>query len=64
MVGLSREIEEATSASEAAPIARRLWTVSIQIISGTDLDDDKEILWQRGEGGIVHIQQHMPQTFH
>ena len=59
MVGLSREIEKATSASEAAPIARRLWTVSIQIISGTDLDDDKEILWQRGEGGIVHVQQHM-----
>lgn len=59
MVDVIAEIQAAETASEAEPLARELRTLANRVVSGADLNDDDEVRWQDGEGGIMHVQQHM-----
>jgi len=59
MIDVVEEIQAAETVSEAEPLARELRTLATWVVSGSDLNDDDEIRWQDGEGGIMHVQQHM-----
>lgn len=59
MIEVVEEIRAAETAPEAEPLAVQLRDLSTRVVSGADLNDDDEIRWQDGEGGIMHVQQHM-----
>lgn len=59
IVALGRQIQSATSASEAAPLVQRLQTLTQQLTAGADANGDGRISWQAPEGGLQQAQQHM-----
>lgn len=59
MIDVAQRIQAAETAEAAEPLAIRLRTLATRVVSGADLNDDDEVRWQDGEGGIMHIQEHM-----
>ena len=59
MIGLVERIRLADSAADAEPLAEELETLGDRVLAGEDLNDDGQIRWQDGEGGILQVQNHM-----
>tara|TARA_B100001123_G_scaffold38872_4_gene40157 strand:- start:3701 stop:4408 length:708 start_codon:yes stop_codon:yes gene_type:complete len=59
MIGLARAIQEASSASDAAPIVEELVAISVQLTAGNDANGDGGVSWQEGEGGLDTAQIHV-----
>lgn len=59
MIEVVERIRAAETASAAEPLAVQLRDLATRVVSGADLNDDDEVRWQDGEGGIMHVQQHM-----
>ena len=59
MIGLARAIQEASSASDAAPIVEELAAISVQLTAGNDANGDGGVSWQEGEGGLDTAQIHV-----
>lgn len=59
MVGLARAIQEASSASDAAPIVEELVAIGAQLTAGNDANGDGGVSWQEGEGGLDTAQIHV-----
>ena len=55
----AQKIRAATSAAEAAALAKDLAALAAQISDGTDANKDGQIGWQAGEGGLQQAQMHM-----
>jgi hypothetical protein len=58
-IAVAQKIRAATSASEAAPLASELAVLAARIAEGTDANQDGQIGWQTGEGGLQQAQAHM-----
>lgn len=58
-VALAKEIMEAESAEDAAPMMEELVDLVGQLVAGLDANDDGRIGWQEGEGGIEQAQTHL-----
>lgn len=59
MIDVVEEIQAAETAATAEPLAVELRTLATKVVSGADMNDDDQVRWQDGEGGIMHIQEHM-----
>jgi hypothetical protein len=58
-VALAKDIMEAESAADAAPMVEELVGLAEQLVAGLDANDDGRIGWQEGEGGIEQAQTHL-----
>lgn len=58
-IATAQKIRMAASAAEAAPLAQELVTLTTQIVDGADANQDGQIGWQTGEGGLTQAQTHM-----
>jgi hypothetical protein len=58
-IATAHKIRAATSAAEAAPLAEELVTLTTQISDGVDANNDGQIGWQTGEGGLAQAKTHM-----
>jgi len=58
-VALAKDIMEAESAGDAAPMVEDLVGLAEQLLAGLDANDDGRIGWQEGEGGIEQAQTHL-----
>ena len=58
-IATAQKIRAASSASEAAPLAKELVTLTAQISDGVDANKDGQIGWQSGEGGLAQAKMHM-----
>jgi hypothetical protein len=59
VIALARRIQAATSAADAAPLALQLQTLTQQLVSGFDANNDGKITWELGEGGLQQAQEHV-----
>jgi hypothetical protein len=58
-IATAQKIRAATSATEAAPLAKELADLTAHIADGVDANHDGQIGWQAGEGGLAQAQMHM-----
>lgn len=59
ILALAKQIQAASSATEAAELVTKLNTLAEQLITGADANGDGRIGWQEGEGGLEHVEQHI-----
>ncbi|MBL4693693.1 MAG: hypothetical protein JKY92_10245 [Magnetovibrio sp.] len=59
IVALSKNVINATSAGDAAPLVKQIATLPGQLIAGFDANGDGTITWELGEGGLAAAQKHM-----
>jgi len=59
IVSAARRILAATTAAEAAPHVTHLNMLAQQLTSGLDVNEDGQVGWQTGEGGLEQAQMHM-----
>ena len=59
IVVLAKQIQEATSASDAAALLEELTALSGALLPGIDSNGDGRVGWQEGEGGLQQATQHM-----
>jgi hypothetical protein len=58
-IATAQKIRAATSAAEAAPLAKELADLTAHIADGFDANNDGQIGWQSGEGGLAQAHAHM-----
>jgi hypothetical protein len=58
-IATAEKIRAATSAANAAPLVRDLILLTTHIVDGVDANNDGQIGWQTGEGGLAQAQAHM-----
>jgi len=56
---LARKVSAATTAAEAAPLAKEMSDLAAKLMSGEDADGDGRVTWQQGEGGLEQVEQHL-----
>jgi len=59
VVVLGRQVGDASSAGEAAPIVAEIEGITQAILAGTDADGDGQATWEENEGGLQQAAQHM-----
>lgn len=59
IVALVGRIQAADTYDEAGGLVSRLQTLTQQLVSGHDADDDGRIMWHEGEGGLEQAEVHM-----
>jgi hypothetical protein len=59
IVELAQRIQAETSTANAASLVAGLVTLTEQLITGEDANGDGQTGWQREEGGLEQVQQHM-----
>lgn len=52
-------VQAADSAEEAAPLVMEMQEMTQAVLNGVDANDDGEVTWEQGEGGIAQAEQHM-----
>lgn len=59
ILSLARQVREAASAADAAPLVQQLQTLASQLLPGVDADGDGRVGWAEGEGGLEVAVTHM-----
>jgi hypothetical protein len=59
IAALVKQIQAATSATDAAALVNQLVSLTEQLIAGADTNADGRIGWQEGEGGLQHVEEHV-----
>jgi hypothetical protein len=55
----AEKIRAATSAADAALLVKDLIRLTTHIVDGVDANNDGQVAWQTGEGGLTQAQAHM-----
>jgi hypothetical protein len=58
-IATAENIRAATSAADAAPLVNHLILLTLHIVDGVDANNDGQITWQAGEGGLMQAQAQM-----
>jgi hypothetical protein len=59
IVSLGQQVMEAQNAQQAAPLVREVQAISGTLISGQDTNDDGDVGWHEGEGGLRAVERHV-----
>jgi len=59
VLALARQVREAATAAEAAPLAKQMSELAAKLMAGEDADGDGRVGWQQGEGGLQQVEQHL-----
>jgi hypothetical protein len=59
IVALAKQIQAATSATDAAALVSQMVSQCDQLMNGADANGDGRITWEAGEGGLQQVQQHV-----
>jgi len=59
IVALAKQIQAATSATDAAALVSQMVSQCDQLMTGADANGDGRITWEAGEGGLQQVQQHV-----
>jgi len=59
IVALAKQIQAATSPSDAAALVSQMVSQCDQLMAGADANGDGRITWEAGEGGLQQVQQHV-----
>jgi hypothetical protein len=59
IVALAKQVQAATDAPAAAALISQLVSLTSQLSSGVDANGDGKITWEKGEGGLDQVQQHV-----
>lgn|GEM_PF-517443 len=59
LIGLAKQIQNATSANDAAALVSQLVSLTAQLTAGSDANGDGKIGWQEKEGGLQQAQEHV-----
>jgi hypothetical protein len=58
LIAIAKQIQAAEEASVAAPLVEQMTALANKIAGGHDLDQDGEISWREGEGGLRQAELH------
>jgi hypothetical protein len=56
---MAEKVRAATSVAEAGPLVKDLILLTTHLVDGVDANNDGQIGWQSGEGGLTQAQTHM-----
>lgn len=59
IIALAKQIQAATSATDAAALVSQMVSQCDQLMAGADTNGDGRITWEAGEGGLQQVQQHV-----
>jgi hypothetical protein len=59
IVALAKQIQAATSATDAAALVSQLVSLTTELEIGKDADADGKITWKAGEGGLAQCDEHV-----
>lgn len=59
LVALAEEVLDASDYSTAEGLVTRMRRLADQLVEGEDVDENGEISFDEGEGGLMHVQRHM-----
>ena len=59
VIALAQKIRMSTSQQEAQQLAMEMQTKAEQLTTGVDADKNGQISWNKPEGGLAQVQQHM-----
>ena len=59
IIALAKQVQAATSASDAAALVSQLVSLTAQLTAGADANGDGKIDWQENEGGLQQAQEHV-----
>jgi hypothetical protein len=59
IVALAKQIQEATTAAQAAALFNRIVPLTQQLAAGVDGNSDGRITWEDGEGGLQQAEEHV-----
>jgi hypothetical protein len=59
VIALAKQIQNATSATDAAALVSQLVSLTAQLTAGSDANGDGKIGWQDKEGGLQQAQEHV-----
>ena len=59
VIAIARKIQQATTAKAAASLAGELQSLCDQLLAGSDLNADGRIGFDKGEGGLQQVQEHL-----
>jgi hypothetical protein len=59
ILNLAKQVQAATSATDAAALMGQIVSLTEQLTAGADANSDGRIGWQEGEGGLQQCQEHI-----
>ena len=59
IIALAKQIQTATSASDAATLLNQVVSLTGQLVQGFDANADGMITWDKPEGGLQQAQEHV-----
>jgi hypothetical protein len=59
IVAIAKQVQAATSAPAAAALVNQLVSLTSQLMTGADANNDGKVTWEKGEGGLNQVQQHI-----
>ncbi|HEY4217956.1 MAG TPA: hypothetical protein VGM67_12515 [Gemmatimonadaceae bacterium] len=59
IVAIAKQVQAATSAPAAAALVNQLVSLTSQLMTGVDANNDGKVTWEKGEGGLDQVQQHV-----
>jgi len=59
IIAIAKQVQAATSAPAAAALVNQLVSLTSQLMAGVDANNDGKVTWEKGEGGLQQVQQHI-----
>ncbi len=59
IVGLSKQVQAAETADQAAPLVKKIEQLATRLVAGEDVNGDGKITWHASEGGLERAEKHM-----
>lgn len=59
ILDLAQKVRSATDAAEAAKLVNQIVSLAEQLVPGADANSDGRITWEKGEGGLAQVDEHI-----
>jgi hypothetical protein len=59
IIAIAKQVQAATDAPAAAALVNQLVSLTSQLMSGVDANNDGKVTWEKGEGGLQQVQEHI-----
>lgn len=59
IVAIAKQVQASTSAPAAAALVSQLVSLTSQLMTGVDANNDGKVTWEKGEGGLQQVQEHI-----
>jgi hypothetical protein len=59
LLAIAQKVQAAEAAGDAAALVNQMMSLAEQLVAGADANSDGRITWEAGEGGLLHVDEHL-----